>query len=184
MQRRSLIQAVSVTVAAAATRLLGLRSHAATAEPTGNMCQMMGGHEMGGMMTRDNMTGPMRTGMELFARHAKIRRSVTELPNGVRAVTESDDAQTAGLIQAHVSEMYQRLDESRPFPYPMSRSVPAMFAHSANYRRKLEATAKGVAVTETADDPAMVTVIREHAREINGFVREGMPAMMRGMMQQ
>ena len=67
----------------------------------------------------------------------------------------------------------------------MSRSVPAMFAHSTTYRRKLEATAKGVAVTETADDhPAMVTVIREHAREINGFVREGMPAMMRGMMQQ
>ena len=59
-----------------------------------------------------------------------------------------------------------------------------MFAHSANYRRKLEATAKGVAVTETADDPAMVTVIREHAREITGFVREGMPAMMRGMMPQ
>ncbi len=183
MQRRSLIRAVSVTVAAAASRLLGLRSNV-VAGSSGNMCEMMGGHDMGAMMSHDNMMGPMRTGMELFARHAEIRRSVTELPNGVRAVTESDDPQTAGLIQAHVSEMYQRLDQDRPFPYPMSRSVPAMFAHSANYRRKLEATAKGVAVTETADDPAMVTVIREHAREITGFVRECMPAMMRGMMQQ
>ena len=41
---------------------------------------------------------------------------------------------------------------------------------------------KGVAVTETADDAAKIATIRAHAREINGFVREGMPAMMRGMM--
>jgi hypothetical protein len=144
---------------------------------------MMGGHDMGGMMSPDNMMGPMRTGMELFARHAGIRRSVTELPNGVRAVTESDDPETTALIQAHVSEMYQRLDQNRAFSYPMSRSVPAMFAQSTRYERKLEATPKGVAVTETAADTAMVAVIKEHAREINGFVGDGMPAMMRGMMQ-
>jgi hypothetical protein len=144
---------------------------------------MMSGHGMDQMMMPDNMMGPMRTGMELFGRHAKIHRNVTELPNGVRAVTESDDPETAGLIQAHVSEMYQRLDQNRAFPYPMSRSVPAMFAQSTHYQRKLEAKPKGVVVTETAADPAMVAVIKEHAREINGFVREGMPAMMRGMMQ-
>ena len=74
------------------------------------------------------------------------------------------------------------LDQNRPFPYPMSRSVPAMFAESANYRRMLEATPTGIAVTETANDPAMVAIIREHAREISGFVRDGMPAMIRGMM--
>ena len=135
------------------------------------------------MMSPDSMMGPMRTGMELFARHAGIRRSVTELPNGVRAVTESDDPKTTALIQAHVREMYQRLDQNRAFPYPMSRSVPAMFAQSAHYQRKLEATSKGVAVIETADEPAMVAVIKDHAREINDFVRDGMPAMMRGMMQ-
>jgi hypothetical protein len=131
----------------------------------------------------DNMMGPMRTGMELFMRHREIRRSVTELPNGIHAVTESDDPQTAALIQAHVSAMYQRLDQNRAFPYMMSRSVPAMFAHSTRYRRKLTATPKGVAVTETSDDPAMVAIIRQHARELNGFVRDGMPAMMREMMQ-
>jgi hypothetical protein len=147
------------------------------------MGRMMSGHGMDQIMKPDNMMGPMRTGMELFGRHAKIHRSVTELPNGVRAVTESDDPETAGLIQAHVSEMYQRLDQNDIFPYPMSRSVPAMFAHSTNYRRKFEAIPNGVTVTETADDPAMVAVIREHAREISGFVRDGMPAMMRGMMQ-
>lgn len=142
---------------------------------------MMGG--MGGMMMPGNMMGPMRTGMELFMRHAQIRRTVTELPNGVRAVTESDDPQTAALIQAHVGAMYRRLDQDRAFPYPMSRSVPAMFAHSTRYRRTLETTPNGVAITETAKDPAMIAIIREHAREISGFVRDGMPAMTRGMMQ-
>jgi hypothetical protein len=29
----------------------------------------------------------------------------------------------------------------------------------------------------------MVELIQAHAREITGFVNEGMPAMMRGMMQ-
>jgi hypothetical protein len=145
---------------------------------------MMGGgmDEMMKMMRPDDMMGPMRTGMELFMRHGEIRRSVTELPNGVHAVTESDDPQTAALIRAHVGEMYRRLDQNRAFPYPMSRSVPAMFAHGTAYRRTLEATPKGVAVTETSDDPAMVAIIRQHAREISGFVREGMPAMMHDMM--
>ena len=185
MQRRSLIQMAYLAVAAAAARLFGSRSlSAAAAPPSGGTTGggMMGGGGMGEMMSPGNMMGPMRTGMELFERHKQIRRTVTELPNGIHAVTESDDPKTAGFIQAHVSEMYQRLDQNRGFPYMMSRSVPEMFAHSADYHRKLEATPKGVAVTETSGDPAMVAVIRAHARELDGFVRDGMPAMMRNMM--
>jgi hypothetical protein len=185
MQRRSLLRAVWLVFGAAAARLLGPRSSAASAAPAAAPAGgMMGGgmDEMMQMMRPDNMMGPMRTGMELFMRHKEIRRSVIELPNGIHAVTESDDPQTAALIQAHVSEMYRRLDRNRAFSYPMSRSVPAMFANSARYRRKLTATPKGVAVSETSNDPAMVAIIRQHARELNGFVREGMPAMMRDMM--
>lgn len=185
MRRRSFVQALWLALGAAAARLPGLRPRTASAaSPVPPAGGMMGGgmDEMMKMMMPDNMAGPMRIGMELFMRHGQIRRTVTELPNGVRAVTESDDPQTAALIQAHVGEMYRRLDQKRAFPYPMSRSVPAMFAHSTAYRRKLEAIPKGVSVIETADDPAMVAIIHAHAREISGFVREGMPAMMRQMM--
>lgn len=188
MKRRSFVQTIHYAIGAGIAYLYGLRPRAASAAPpatpTGGMMGggMMGGGGMGDMMAPDNMMGPMRTGMALFMRHAEIRRTVTELPNGVHVVTESDNPQTAALIQAHVGEMYQRLDANRAFPYPMSRSVPAMFAHSTDYQRKLEATPKGVAVTETSNDPAMVAIIREHARELNRFVREGMPAMMREMM--
>lgn len=182
MQRRSLLQTGFVALGAAVMRLFGVRAFAAsTAPPNPPSGATMG--EMTQMMKPDNIAGPMRTGMELFNRHTLIRRTVTQLPNGIHAVTQSDDPQTASIIQAHISEMYQRLDENRAFPYMMSRSVPAMFAHSTDYQRKLEATPKGVAVTETSNDPAMVAVIRAHAEELNGFVREGMPAMMRQMMQ-
>lgn len=179
MQRRSVLRAIWASLAVAGARLFGVRALAAPLSAPSD--GMMGGG-MGEMMAPDNMAGPMRTGMELFARHAQIRRTVTELPNGIHAVTESDDPQTAAIIQAHVSDMYQRLDENRPFPYMMSRSVPAMFARSTDYQRKLEATPKGIAVTETSNDPAMVAVIRAHAQELNGFVREGMPAMMHELM--
>jgi hypothetical protein len=37
-------------------------------------------------------------------------------------------------------------------------------------------------VTETSRDPRLVQAIRDHAKEITGFVEQGMPAMMRGMM--
>lgn len=185
MRRRSLILAISAAASALLGRMFGLRppgtASAAHAEPPAadGMGAMMGG--MGEMMMPGNMMGPMRSGIDLFMRHAEIRRTVTELSNGIHAVTESDHPGTAALIRTHVSEMYQRLDHNRAFPYPMSRSVPAMFAHSASYRRTLEATPRGIAVTETADDPVMVAIIQEHAREISGFVRDGMPAMMRGM---
>ncbi|MEY2343399.1 hypothetical protein AB4090_15085, partial [Acidithiobacillus sp. IBUN Pt1247-S3] len=90
--------------------------------------------------------------------------------------------ETVALLQAHVSQMYARLAEDKPFPYPMSRSVPVMFAHPTWYHRNLELLKDGVAVTETSNDPAMVRVIHEHAREITRFVKDGMPAMMRDMM--
>lgn len=179
MQRRWIIKTVTAILGAAAAYKLGLGSETATAAAEGGM---MGGGGMGDMMAPGNMMGPMRSGMELFRRHASMHRVVTNLPNGVHAVTTSTDPETATLLQEHVGEMYQRLDEKRAFPYPMSRAVPAMFANSTRYQRKLEALPDGIAVTETSDDPEMVAVIQAHARELNGFVREGMPAMMDGMM--
>jgi hypothetical protein len=141
---------------------------------------MMGGSMIGGGMG-DTM-GPMRTGMELFRDHSEIQRKVTILADGIRALTESDNPEVALLIQKHVAEMYVRIDQDRPFAYPMSRTVPVLFQNIGRYRRQLEVTPKGVAVTETASDPEMIELIQAHAREISGFVTEGMPAMMRDMM--
>ncbi|UTV80056.1 hypothetical protein MQE22_08465 [Acidithiobacillus sp. YTS05] len=170
-----------------ALALLGyVRIDPASASPmAGMMGGMMGNGSdkegMGAMMSPENR-GPMQTGMELFERHAQVHRKVTFLPDGIHAVTISAVPETVALLQAHVSQMYARLAEDRPFPYPISRSVPVMFAHPTLYQRKLDLLKDGVAVTETSNDPEMVRVIHEHAREINRFVKDGMPAMMRNMM--
>ena len=185
MRRQSLLR----ILAAAGSTAFGVltwpwRSRDAVAAARTSMGEMMGGDMMGGgMMSSANMNGPMRTGMQLFQRHGEVRRTVTEVPGGVHAVSESDDPHTASLLQEHVSEMYARLDQDRTFPYPMSRSVPAMFANNSRYSRKLTMLPQGIAVTETSEDAGMVEIIRAHAREINGFVKDGMPAMMRNMMQ-
>lgn len=173
LHRRSLFQ-VALAIAAAIANVVLTRAGRAQGM-MGGMGGMMGGG-MGGMM------GPMQTGMQLFRHHSEIQRNVTFLPNGARAVTESDNPEVAALIQEHVGDMYTRIDQDRPFAYPMSRTVPVLFRNTGRYRRRLEITPKGVAITETASDADMIELIKAHAREISGFVTEGMPAMMRDMM--
>lgn len=64
----------------------------------------------------------------------------------------------------------------------MSSTLPTLFRNSTGYRRELTFIAKGIVVTETSSDSRLVNAIREHAQEVSGFVHDGMPAMMRGMM--
>lgn len=84
------------------------------------------------------------------------------------------------MIQQHVGSMHQRLEDGREFSM-MSRTLPTMFRNADRYQRQRQMTPKGIAVTKTSDDPNMVAIIREHAREVSGFVKEGMHCMMGGM---
>lgn len=173
--------------------VLGLGSKRAVAQSTGDagssggmmgsmMGQGMSHMDMRNMMGHDNMMGPMKLGMELFERHAEITRATDYLPNGIIDTTVSSNPATARLIQAHVIEMYNHLAANQPFPYAMSNSVPAMFANSTKYQRSYKLLPTGIQVTETSDDAEMIQVIHAHARELDRFAKEGMPAMMRGMM--
>jgi len=125
----------------------------------------------------------MATYMEMFNRHNEIRRTVEEIPGGVRTTTESDSADLAAQLHAHVPSMYARLDGGIEVMC-MSGSLPTLFRRATGYHRELTITAKGVIAEETADDPELTQAqaIRAHAREVTGFVNDGMPAMMRGMM--
>ena len=136
---------------------------------------------MGGGMMGGATAGDMSTYMELFARHGELRRTVEEIPGGVRTVTESDAPELVAQLRAHVASMYEHLDQGAEVSC-MSDSLPTLFRNANGYRRRLATTPKGVAVTETSNDPWLTQAIRAHAREVTGFVREGMPAMMRGMM--
>jgi hypothetical protein len=57
-----------------------------------------------------------------------------------------------------------------------------MFANATRYRRVLSLTPHGVSVVESSSDDAVAAVIRAHAREVSGFVTDGMRSMMHDMM--
>ena len=123
----------------------------------------------------------MSTYMDLFNRHTELLRTVEEIPGGVRTTTESDASDLVAQLQAHVSSMYGHVNQGAEVTC-MSDSLPTLFRNAKGYQRELTLTSNGVSVTETASDPALTAAIRKHAQEVSGFVRDGMPAMMRGMM--
>lgn len=136
----------------------------------------MSGGMMGGASSAD-----MSMYMGLFNRHTELRRSVEEIPGGVRTITESDAPDLVAQLQAHVSSMYTHVNQGAEVTC-MSNSLPTLFRHASGYQRQLKLTSNGVSVIETSTDPALTSAIRKHAQEVSGFVRDGMPAMMRGMM--
>lgn len=147
---------------------------------------MQGGTMSGGMMNRGGMMNvsahDMSVYMEMFDHHDEIHRRVEHLPNGIRTTTESDNPRAVALLHEHVPSMWAHVDEGDEVRC-MSNSLPTLFRNASKYKRQLELTKTGLAVTETSDDPAVLGALRRHAEEVSGFVRDGMPAMMRGMMQ-
>lgn len=137
----------------------------------GEMTQMMGSADQ----------ADMRIYMDMFQHHQQIRRTVERLGNGVRTITESDNPHLTELLQSHVSKMYQHVGAGQEVRC-MSGSLPTMFRNASRYQRRLSLTPHGVAVEETSDDLEVRAAIQRHADEVTGFVREGMPAMMQGMM--
>jgi hypothetical protein len=129
----------------------------------------------GGMMGVDPVD--MQTYVEMFSRHAEINRIVDEIPGGVRTTTESPSPDLVAQLQAHVTAMYSRLGNGTEVTC-MSSSLPTLFRAADGYRRQLTIIPTGVIAEETAEDPVIIRAIREHAREVTGFVRDGMPAMM------
>lgn len=131
---------------------------------------------MGGVFMAD-----MRLYMDMFMRHREISRTVEEIPGGVRTTTQSNSPDLTAQLHTHVSSMYSHLDQGVEVTC-MSQTLPTLFRNANGYRRQLTLTPTGVIAEETADDPALTETIRAHAREVSGFVNEGMPAMMQGMM--
>jgi hypothetical protein len=166
--------------------LLGLLSAGAWLPAGRKRAQAAQTDDMMNSMTGGSMMNVSRADMqiyvEMFDHHREIRRTVEHLPNGIRAVTESDNQRIAALLKQHVPDMYGHLSGGQEVRC-MSNSLPTMFRNASHYQRHVRLTARGVEVVETSGNPEVVAAIRRHAEEVTGFVRDGMPAMMRSMMQ-
>jgi len=128
-----------------------------------------------------NSSSDMALVMDLVHSNDKIKRTVTLLPNGIRTVTESDDAKIAQTIQAHVASMSSRLQDGREFNI-FSTTLPVIFDNATKIKLSMEMTEKGVIVTRTATDAKLVAALQAHAGEVTELVRDGSTGMRRGMM--
>jgi len=125
----------------------------------------------------------MRMIHELIVNHDRIQRTVTNLPDGIRTVTESDDASIAELIRQHVAVMQRRLREGRDPGLPMeSPALHALFRDRDRISTTVETTARGVVVVQTSSDPATVEALQQHASEVSDLASGGMAAMHAAMM--
>lgn len=186
----------STKVAAGFAAALGLSlATAALGQPAGMGPGMMRGMEHGaaadhgpmagmvGMLTKQDEGSAADMGLvhDLVMNHDKIRRTVTNLPNGIKTLTESDDPQVAQTIKAHVASMSQRLNDGREFNI-FSKTLPVLFENRDKITSKVEMTEKGAAVTRTSADAKVVAALQGHAAEVTELAQEGPVAMRRGMM--
>lgn len=144
--------------------------------------------QSGGPM-RGPMAGSMQHADEAFGddmqlvhamifNHETIKRTVTNLPDGIRTITESDDPQVAQAIKAHVASMERRLGDGKEFNL-FSSTIPVLFANRDKIKTVVATTEKGSTVTQTSSDPEVVAALQAHAIEVSELARDGMVAMMR-----
>ena len=148
---------------------------------------MMGGGMMGGGMmgvAHDSATmEQLRVIHTLFINHDHIKRTVANLPNGIRTVTESDDPKIAALLKAHVADMMKRVGAGDDPGLPIeSDALHSIFRDKDKIRTNAETTARGIVVVQTSDDPKVVAELREHAAQVSDFAQEGMAAIHTAMM--
>jgi hypothetical protein len=156
------------------------------AHPGGMGPGMMGpgmmGRGMGGPMAGQHgdasFADDMRLVHVMLFDHEKIKRTVTNLPDGIRTVTESDDPGVARAIKAHVASMETRLTGGKIFNL-FSPTLPVLFENKDKIRTAVETTERGSTVTQTSADPAVVVALQTHALEVSELARDGMAAMMR-----
>jgi hypothetical protein len=146
----------------------------------------MGGGMRPGMMGMGHdsvMTAQLGVIHELIANHDRIRRTVTNLPDGIRTVTESDDGKIAEWIKTHVADMGRRVAAGDdPGLLIESPALHAIFRDKDKIRTTVEPTEKGVVVVQTSDDASTVAELQKHAAEVTDLVQGGMTAVHTAMM--
>lgn len=140
---------------------------------------VMGMGMMGGNATMDER----RDLHDLFSNHDRIKRTVTNLPDGIRTVTESDDPEVAATIKKHVAEMGKRVEEGRDPGLPIeSPALHSIFRNKDKIKTAYETTGKGIIVVQTSVDASAVKALQEHAAEVTDLAQRGMVAAHEAMM--
>jgi hypothetical protein len=144
---------------------------------------MMMGPGMMGMAHDQATMGQLQVIHTMLVNHDRITRTVTNLPNGIRTITESDDPTLAALIKKHVADMGKRVGAGDDPGLPIeSDNLHAIFRDKDKIHTTYETTAKGIVVVQISDDPKTVAALQAHASEVTDLVNGGMNALRTAMM--
>jgi hypothetical protein len=120
---------------------------------------------------------------QLFVNHDRITRTVTNLPNGIRTVTESSDPRIAQILRDHVTSSRKRVETGNDPGLPIeSEALRSIYRNYDKIHTTLEPTATGIVVVQASTDPETVAALQQHASEVTDFVKDGMAAMHAAMM--
>lgn len=160
----------------------GQMRHGKHVQMEGAMQGRMGSGRMGMMNGSATMTERNEI-HEMLVNHDQIKRTVTNLPNGIRTVTESDDPEIAATIVSHVAGMGERVKEGRDPDLPIqSPMLKPIFRDKDKIKTTYESTQKGIVVVQTSDDAETVAALQKHAADVTDLVDRGMVAAHETMM--
>jgi len=138
---------------------------------------------MMGMARDDATVSQLQVIHTMLVNHDRITRTVTNLHNGIRTVTESDDPALAGQIKTHVADMGKRVGAGDDPGLPIeSEALHSIFRNKDKIHTTYETTAKGIVVVQTSDDAKTVAALQSHAAEVTDLVHGGMAALQTAMM--
>jgi len=114
----------------------------------------------------------------------KIKRTVQNLPNGIKTVTETEDDDLRESIVTHVAFMVTRLEEGRnPKVIIQSPTLDLLFDKYDEIETTIEMTDLGVEVIQTSANSEVVALLQQHAAEVSDMAARGMQAVHERMMQ-
>jgi len=119
----------------------------------------------------------------MFRNFPAIYREVTNLPDGIRTITWSEDEKVMAVVVSHVVGMIGRVEEGRdPQVFIQSPTLDILFERREKIATTIETTDEGIVVVQTSDDPEVVVALQTHAAEVSDMVDRGMQAVHEAMM--
>ncbi len=114
----------------------------------------------------------------MFNNFQTITRTVVNLPNGIKTVTNSTDSATMEALVSHVVGMIGRV-EKKDDPQIMIQSptLDIFFERAEALVTEIDVTDEGIVVLQTSDDQELVEAMHQHAAEVSAMAERGMQAV-------
>ena len=119
----------------------------------------------------------------LFNNFDTITRKVENLPNGIRTVTRSSDADVMDALVNHSVGMIDRVGQlDDPKILIQSTTLDIFFLQGEDIVSEVSIEDEGLIVVQTSENPQIVEALQVHAAEVSAMADRGMQAVHEMMM--